>query len=345
MRKAITVIGGGLAGCSAAIAFAARGFQVVIVERGARDKDKACGDALISPAVRELNRLGFDDERLAALGGRQFDSVEFVRDQWPNIRRALPHPHGWTVPRARLDQALRDRAAGCGADVLYCTTAIDVSHVSSSLHTTVKTRSGDRVLASDAVIVASGGGDTLSRRLGVCGEPLRSAAVRGYARHESAHAPVFGFVDRQMVGYSWRFPMANGIVNVGVCSGSPRRVRDLRRLLDAYARERGLPPLEAVIGGAGNLWSGRGRQWHQSVGVVSCGDAGGLVDPMTGEGITAALHSGRLAGEAVAAFFDTGNDAHLSTYSNTIRDHCHARYRRSALKWLFSRMSGTGLSG
>src|SRR5262245_65235966 len=110
MRPVVTVVGGGPAGCSAAIALASHGIEVVVVDRGQRNRDKACGDALISDAVMELDRLGLDASGLAALGGRQFDHVELVRYGSPTLRRAQPHPGGWTVPRARLDQALRDRA-------------------------------------------------------------------------------------------------------------------------------------------------------------------------------------------------------------------------------------------
>src|SRR5262249_58011339 len=99
-----------------------------------------------------------------------------------------------------------------------------------------------------------------------------------------------------------------------------------------------------VIGGAGPWWSGNGRTCHQQRGIVSCGDAAGLVDPMTGEGITAALYSGRVAGDAVAAFLKTGDAAHPDHYSRSIYDHYAARYRRPLMKRLFNHLSGTGLS-
>jgi geranylgeranyl reductase family protein len=344
MAHVVTVIGGGPAGCSAAIALASHGVTVIVVERGCRGRDKACGDALISEAVKELDRLGLNDVSLTALGGRPFDRLDFVRYGRLTLRRRLSHPGGWTVPRARLDQALRDRATAAGVQVLYEATGVGIDGTRGTLVTTVKRQQQAIPLESAAVVLATGGLDALPGRLGIGGQPLRAASLRAYAKSCPTDAPIFSFVDRQMVGYSWCFPMADGTANVGVCTGSPSRMKRLRRMFDQYTDRQGFVTLGGTIGGPGTLWSGNGRSWHQPRGIVSCGDAAGLVDPMTGEGITGALYSGNLAGEAVAAFLDTGDQAHLQHYSRTIHSHFAARYRRPTLKRLFSRLSGTGLS-
>ena len=72
-------------------------------------------------------------------------------------------------------------------------------------------------------------------------------------------------------------------------------------------------------GGVLPLWSGKGTAWSHKAGVVSCGDAAGLVDPISGEGLTAALVSGKRAGEAVASFL-SGNFGALDGYSRWVRD-------------------------
>jgi flavin-dependent dehydrogenase len=62
--------------------------------------------------------------------------------------------------------------------------------------------------------------------------------------------------------------------------------------------------------------------------VVSCGDAAGLVDPISGEGLTAALVSGKRAGAAVASFL-SGKPGALDAYSRWVRDWGQARYAPS----------------
>ena len=62
--------------------------------------------------------------------------------------------------------------------------------------------------------------------------------------------------------------------------------------------------------------------------MVSCGDAAGLVDPISGEGLTAALVSGKRAGAAVASFL-SGEPGALDDYSRWVRDWAQARYAPS----------------
>ena len=81
-------------------------------------------------------------------------------------------------------------------------------------------------------------------------------------------------------------------------------------------------------GGLGALWSGKGTAWSHEAGVVSCGDAAGLIDPISGEGLTAALVSGKRAGAAVASFL-SGDPGALAEYSRWVRDWGQARYAPS----------------
>jgi flavin-dependent dehydrogenase len=68
--------------------------------------------------------------------------------------------------------------------------------------------------------------------------------------------------------------------------------------------------------------------WSHEAGVVSCGDAAGLVDPISGEGLTAALVSGKRAGAAVASFL-SGKPGALDAYSRWAHDWGQARYAPS----------------
>ena len=60
-------------------------------------------------------------------------------------------------------------------------------------------------------------------------------------------------------------------------------------------------------------------------GIVSCGDAAGLVDPRCGEGLTAALVSGGRAGASVSSFL-LGKTGALDEYSNWLRNWAKDRY-------------------
>ena len=94
-------------------------------------------------------------------------------------------------------------------------------------------------------------------------------------------------------------------------------------LKDHHAR-----PLGKWRGGWGPLWSGLGQCWHHPSGVVSCGDAAGLINPHTGEGMTGALISGQQAGKAVSAYLRENREPlRLEDYSRWIKEHFSQEYR------------------
>ena len=85
----------------------------------------------------------------------------------------------------------------------------------------------------------------------------------------------------------------------------------------------------------------RGRVWHHAHGIVCCGDAGGLVDPLWGEGITAAFELGRAAGEAIAAYL-RGNNKALPDYSKWVSQHFAARYGETSERRSLAALTGIG---
>lgn len=326
----VAVVGAGPAGCAAAIALGHAGVTVHLFERGAPHKDKACGDALLPAAVRELDVLG-----IAAHHGhpraRSFDRV----DLWDNHREIWTVPVtegiGWAVPRAVLDQALRD-SAGRTAEVRYRTPVRSIFRGDSRWAVTT----ADGAAAYDAVILATGATNAFSRQHGISGHPTVGASVSVYARCDGVEAPRFQFAPLGVAGYGWLFPLADGEVNIGVCAVDSRHA-SLQRALTDYLARWAVAALSGPRGGAGPFWSGRGARWHDPRGLVSCGDAAGLVDPLTGEGVGPALESGRQAGAAVASFLQDGaNQALLEAYSAWLASTFRARYQMTTARRMWA---------
>jgi flavin-dependent dehydrogenase len=114
--------------------------------------------------------------------------------------------------------------------------------------------------------------------------------------------------DRLLPGYGWIFGMGDGTSNVGLGilnTSDAFGQTDYRDLLDrwvsALPEEWGFTPDNATgpIRGAA-LPMGFNRKPHYADGALLVGDAGGMVNPMNGEGIAYAMESGRLAAEVVA---------------------------------------------
>ena len=106
-------------------------------------------------------------------------------------------------------------------------------------------------------------------------------------------------------GYGWAFPLGDGTVNIGLgmlSTSKAFRNTDyralLRQWLDSTPEEWGYREENAIgkVGGAG-LPMGFNRTPHYRDGLLLLGDAGGMVSPFNGEGISAAMESAQLAAE------------------------------------------------
>jgi flavin-dependent dehydrogenase len=140
-------------------------------------------------------------------------------------------------------------------------------------------------------------------------------------------ALVFQFQDSCRPGYRYVFPASDNTVNLGIWICAEKPGVNLHALGEELLRDYQARRHGKWRGGFTPLWSGRGKQWHHPSGVVSCGDAAGIVNPFNGEGMTAALLSGEKAGEAVADFI-TGSrrSLHLEKYSYWIREYFNRAY-------------------
>lgn len=316
----VVVIGGGPAGCAAATALAQIGLPVALVERDGANRDKACGDMFMPGAITVIKRLGLTPKNLLSIG-TPFKVVDLLGSQGVLRKIVYPTESIWILPRRWIDQALRD----CLPENVSVHYNLCVNEIRKAANTRLQVcaRSAtSRVirLRCEAVVLATGAQNALSAQWGIAGAPIIAPAMSAYARNPGFQTPSFEFLSPCRPGYRWLFPTADDKANVGVCSLIGAKGSELRKrgahLLDAYHIADGV----RWRGGVGTLWSGRGTRWHHDAGLVACGDAAALADPITGEGLTAALTSGWAAGTAVANFLTYNRDlSWLKNYTNRVR--------------------------
>lgn len=190
---------------------------------------------------------------------------------------------------------LLDRAAAAGAELLQ-TRVTAVARQANSWH--LATRSGP--LEADHLVIATGARNPL-REFGTAFSAADSMVALGYyVPSTQPHIDIQFFADLE--GYIWLFPRQDHL-SAGIC-GKGYTAAALRERLEGYLAGRGLPyrdaPFYAHMLPALDVasWSHNrlsGAAW------TAVGDAAGLVDPITGEGIYYAMRSGELAGQMVGA--------------------------------------------
>ncbi len=338
------VVGGGPAGCAAAYWLARAGRRVVLAERKRYPREKVCGDGLTPRAIAELAGMGFD---FAAAG---LHRVRGLRLAAADRARLVPWPSqpglpdwGAVVRRADLDRQLAGLAAAAGVDVREGVTAAPLLEGRRVAAVTLTTDGGVERLLPRLVIVADGALSRFGRQLGVARDRRRPVglAARGYYRSARSR-DAFLDVDlrvrdaagRIVPGYGWVFPMGDGTVNLGAISlRSAGRWKGVNTsaLLDGFAAAMGPvwdldpEPLARPRGGmlAMGLASGpvAGPNW------LVAGDAAGTINPATGEGISYALVTGRMAAGFAGAALATGDPGQLAGYRPALRDRFGGYYR------------------
>lgn len=345
----VAVIGAGPAGSSAAYHLARRHRRVVLLERSRFPRDKACGDGLGRRSVALLAEMGLDPD-LA-----DFQRVSGVRMVSEATRECvIPYGgelYGAIIPRRDLDHALARAAVAAGAALWQETSVTAPIMCDGAVCGVVVRRQGvEQAIAATFAVAADGALSPFARALGVAPRSPGSLgyAVRGYFAGVDGFGDMFSVylpvVDprtgRVLTGYGWVFPITDGFANIGVGYASahgPDAAVNLRRAFDGFvARLRATDPRLQDMQLVGRL---SGAPVPYAVDLARCaargtllvGDAAGLVDPLTGEGIAAALESGKLAAEVLdrALASGDGTDVDLGEYGRLLYARFGDRYEAS----------------
>jgi len=272
------VVGGGPAGSTTAWRLADAGASVLLVDKARFPRDKPCGGGLTMRAVRQCP---VDPTPVVE---EQVDLVELRFRYGDSVVRRTKTPVVWMTQRRRLDAFLLDAAREKGVEVREETT-IDPADA-----------------AADVVVGADGANGTVARAFGLGDGIVRGVAFEGNVAH--------GVVDRERFarravielggipgGYGWVFPKGDHVnVGVGAWEHEGPRIREhLRHLCEAH----GIEPaqLEHLRGHRLPL-----RRPGTKIGgerVLLVGDAAGLIDPVSGDGMYECFVSSRLAATAV----------------------------------------------
>lgn len=322
----VIIAGGGPAGASAALAAAEQGLEALVLEAQPVPGSKVCAGGVSKAALQELG--GTLPESVAERHCRELRPVS-VKGRFSFLRT---DPFMVTVARERFDCWLLNRAQAAGAEVSLGERVTGLTPGPDGV--TVRTSAGER--KGRLVIGADGAISTAARWV----RPALSARELGLGVAVEVADPSGAVLERLSEaieihyglvpgGYGWVFPRRDRLA-CGV-AGPAHAVRDPRQALAALlslarlssADCLGQPRTGLIPAGGPRRAVVRGR-------VLLAGDAAGLADALTGEGIRYALRSGRLAGRAAArALRGGGVERSLAEYGRE----CGAMTRALAWSW------------
>jgi geranylgeranyl reductase family protein len=330
-RYDVAIIGAGPAGSAAAIALARRGASVLLADRARFPRDKTCGGGVTGRA-RAAAPCSIDEVVEAVVTEADLRSVD-----GRFVRRAGRSPLVYMTQRWRLDHHVASQAAAAGADFrddARCS-AIELGRDGATLDV-----EGERIHAR-IVIGADGANGTAASQLGLGGNRALMLALEGHLKLELAPPALR---KGQLVlesgsirgGYAWSFPKADHL-NIGI-GGWIDEGPELRARLAQFCRRLDVDPdaLEPLRGHRLPLRAFRSRLASENACVV--GDAAGLVDPLTGDGIYESFLSGRLAAEACVERL-AGDEHALVRYGNSLTRALAPQFASSwVLKHAFDRI-------
>jgi geranylgeranyl reductase family protein len=281
----VAVIGAGPAGATCAERLARAGARVTLLDEKLA-WEKPCGGGITAKAWKRYPYLIENAHPKQSL-----QNVEMVSGG-RSASFTLGDPL-LIYSRLTLNALLIERAAAAGARVEK-DRVLETTRTPSGWLLRTRTASLD----ADFCILANGARNSF-RHLGAEFHPRDSMVAMGYRLPGESSAVYLEFFP-QLSGYLWVFPRC-GHLSIGIC-GKGMVSTEARRLLERWMDERGyrwregefyahlIPSLEpesfAPLRLAGDRW-------------LACGDAAGLVDPVTGEGIYYAIRSGDLACRAL----------------------------------------------
>ena len=300
--KRIAVLGGGPAGAFAAERLARAGLETRVFDEKLA-WEKPCGGGLTYKAYRDYPFL-IENPTPKKLITDTF----LAAPQAGAVKMALSHP---LVIYSRLDlnRMLLDRAEQAGAQ-LEKTRVLGIERTGRGW--LLNTRHGS--LETDFCIVATGARNPL-RDVGTQWTADDTMYALGYyVPAEQNHIDI-QFLSN-LEGYIWVFPRC-GHLSVGIC-GKGEPAHSLRARLERYMEERGIAYKGAAF--YGHMLPSLGISgWKKNRvagdGWLAVGDAGGLVDPITGEGLYYAMRSGELASQVAL------NESH--SIAEKAQAYCH----------------------
>ena len=310
----VVVVGAGPAGSTAARELAQSGHRVLMLDRARFPRDKPCGGGV---TIRCAELLPFD---ISPVVEHVVTGAQLRLGHGRNATRNFDGVLTYMTQRRRLDAFLAERAQEAGAEFRDGQRVTGVHQMRDGSY---EVRTADGAHHARALVGADGANGVVATALGF--EHPREAAVAleaNIAMPDGLPDWLEGRVALQLGsmpgGYGWVFPKGDH-VNVGVGGWKAIAGATLRPALETLCRDYGLDPASMTGLRGHHLPMVRPGAPAIAGGAALVGDAAGLVDPLSGEGIYGAIASGIAVAPAIDHYL-ARRTATLASYQRAMED-------------------------
>ena len=323
----LIIVGAGPAGSTAALYAERHGLKTLLLDKATFPRDKICGDGISGKAVTILRDLNLF-KKVSSLPGSSIHTITFGSPDGTEINIDLNRSSrqdfltGFAIRRQIFDAFMFNEAKEAAHTCLEAFTVKELVQENGQIcgirgkqegHNSIEEYRGRIILGAD------GFNSIVARRTGLYKHhPSHGViALRCYYQNVKGLTDQIElqYVKEVIPGYFWIFPVEDGCANVGIGmlhKYIKKKKIDLKEALQNVIespqfknRFADAEPLEKPVG-----WSLPIGSLHRKIygnGFMLLGDAAGLVDPFTGEGIGNALYSARYAVEIASEACKAGD--------------------------------------
>ncbi len=324
MSYEVVIIGGGLAGLSAAIDLKKRGVAVAIIEKGSYPRHKVCGEYVSNEVLPYLESLGFNPYDF---GAQKIVSLA-VSGHTGQIVHTKLRMGGFSLSRYTFDKALADLTVEHGVPFLN-DTVIDTEFIDDQF--TVTTKNGQQISAK-LVIGAQGKRSIIDKK-------LKREFIQKPAPFLAVKAHYTGDIPDNVValhnfsgGYCGLSKVENGQINACyiVAYDSFKKFKNIATFQQEVMVKN--PHLRAFFENSDLIF-----EKELSIGQISflpkqpvvghilmCGDSAGMIHPLCGNGMSMAIQSAQMASSIIAEQLNAPN-----FQRNIVEEHYRLLWNRS----------------
>ncbi|KAA3619339.1 MAG: geranylgeranyl reductase family protein [Calditrichaeota bacterium] len=311
----IVIVGAGPAGSTCALYAARAGLRVLLLDKKSFPRDKICGDAISGKSVNYLEELGLieavQQSPQVAVNGILFSAPNGTKITVPFIPRENDGISPGFVCRREVYDNILFQQAKKEVETMEGFKVTEILRNKGTVTGVAGVNGSDEMknITAKVVIGADGYKSMISRKLGFYEHEPKHwvVATRAYYQGvtEMTQAIEIHFVKDVLPGYFWIFPLEDGKVNVGIGMLHNELKKRKISLPEAHVAAVESPYFkerfkDAELLGKISGWNlpvGSTQRKVHGDGFLLLGDAAGLIDPFSGEGIGNAMCSGKIAAE------------------------------------------------